>query len=85
MEERKKRVRALIKKLKTLFPKAEMMLNYSNNWELVVSVALSAQCTDKMVNKVTEKLFKKYKKLDDYVNADIREFEQDIKSTGFIK
>lgn len=85
MEERKKRVRALIKKLKTLFPKAEMMLNYSNNWELVVSVALSAQCTDKMVNKVTEKLFKKYKKLDDYVNADIREFEQDIKSTGFYK
>jgi len=41
--------------------------------------------TDKMVNKVTEKLFKKYKKLDEYVNADIKEFEQDIKSTGFYK
>lgn len=85
MEEKKKRARALIKKLKSLFPKAEMMLNYSNNWELVVAVVLSAQCTDKMVNKVTEKLFKKYKKLDDYVNADIKEFEQDIKSTGFYK
>jgi len=85
LAERKKRVGRLITKLKKLFPKAEMMLNYSNNWELVVAVALSAQCTDKMVNKVTEKLFKKYKKLDDYVNADIKEFEQDIKSTGFYK
>jgi len=85
LAERKKRARTLVTKLKKLFPKAEMMLNYSNNWELVVAVALSAQCTDKMVNKVTEKLFKKYKKLDDYVNADIREFEQDIKSTGFYK
>tara|TARA_B100000508_G_scaffold60333_1_gene47313 strand:- start:352872 stop:353537 length:666 start_codon:yes stop_codon:yes gene_type:complete len=85
LKERKVRAGKLVKKLKSLFPKAEMMLNYSNNWELVVAVALSAQCTDKMVNKVTEKLFKKYKKLDDYVNADIREFEQDIKSTGFYK
>ena len=84
-KEREVRVRKLLKKLKVLFPKAEMMLNYSTNWELVVAVVLSAQCTDKMVNKVTAKLFKKYKKLDDYVHADIREFEQDIKSTGFYK
>ncbi|XKT75154.1 MAG: endonuclease III [Patescibacteria group bacterium UBA2103] len=85
MEERKVRAKNLIKKLKSIFPEAGMILKYSNNWELVVAVALSAQCTDKMVNKVTEKLFKKYKKLDDYVRADLKEFEQDIKSTGFYK
>ena len=41
---------------------------------------MSAQCTDKKVNEVTEKLFKKYKTLDDYLNADITEFEKDIHS-----
>ncbi|MBL1434287.1 endonuclease III [Candidatus Wolfebacteria bacterium] len=85
LEERKQRAKRLIKKLRTLFPEAEMALKYSSNWELLVAVVLSAQCTDKMVNKVTEKLFKKYKKLDDYVNADIEEFEQDIRSTGFYR
>jgi len=72
-----------VDKLKTLFPHVKIALNYSNNWELLVSVILSAQCTDKTVNKVTEKLFKKYKTLDDYVGADIEEFEQDIRSAGF--
>jgi endonuclease-3 len=62
-----------------------MMLRYSNNWELLVAVELSAQCTDKKVNEVTEKLFKKYKTLGDYVRASPREFERDIYSTGFYK
>ncbi|MCH7604478.1 endonuclease III [Patescibacteria group bacterium] len=84
-KERKKRTARIVKELKKLFPKAKIVLNYSNNWELLVSVILSAQCTDVMVNKVTEKLFKKYRTLDDYVQADSREFEQDIKSTGFYR
>ena len=71
--------------LKKLFPKAGMMLRYDNNWELLVSVVLSAQCTDKKVNEVTEKLFKKYRTLGDYVNADPREFERDVFSTGFYR
>ena len=83
MEERKKRAAAIVAELKKLFPDAKIVLKYSNDWELLVSVVLSAQCTDTMVNKVTDKLFKKYKNLDDYVNADLKEFEQDIKSTGF--
>jgi endonuclease-3 len=62
-----------------------MALRYSNNWEMLVAVILSAQCTDKKVNEVTEKLFKKYKKLDDYVNANPSIFEQDIRQTGFYK
>ena len=79
----KKRVQIVLSELKKLFPHAKMVLNYSNNWELLVSVILSAQCTDKMVNKVTAKLFKKYKTLDDYVRASQIEFENDIHSTGF--
>jgi endonuclease-3 len=85
LEERKRRAAKLVKKLKSIFPEAKMVLNYSNNWELLVAVVLSAQCTDKMVNKVTEKLFKKYKTLEDYIAAKPLEFEQDIKSTGFYK
>ncbi len=83
--ERKARIQKLNTKLKKLFPKVGMALNYGNNWELLVAVVLSAQCTDKKVNEVTEKLFKKYKKLDDYVHADVAEFEQDIRQTGFYK
>ena len=80
---RKENTRLIIRVLKKLFPKVKIALNYSNNWELYVAVVLSAQCTDKKVNEVTAKLFKKYKILDDYVNADIKEFEQDIRPTGF--
>lgn len=83
LEGRQKRGEEVVKILKKLFPKVEMTLNYSNNWELLVAVILSAQCTDKKVNEVTKKLFKKYKKLDDYVEANLKEFEKDIHSTGF--
>jgi len=78
-------VKKIIQKLKELLPDAKIVLKYSNNWELLVAVILSAQCTDKMVNKVTDKLFKKYKTLADYVKADPKEFENDIRSTGFFR
>lgn len=71
--------------LKLTYPKAKISLNYNNNWELLVAVILSAQCTDLMVNKVTSRLFKKYKTLEDYIRANPQEFEKDIKSTGFYK
>lgn len=82
---KKQRVILIISKLKRLFPTAKIMLRYSSPWELLVAVMLSAQCTDKMVNKVTKKLFEKYRTLDDYVNALPKEFEQDIFSTGFYR
>ncbi|MDO8497813.1 MAG: endonuclease III [bacterium] len=85
LDGKKQRAEKIIAKLKELFPDAKIVLNYSNNWELLVAVILSAQCTDKMVNKVTEKLFQKYKMLDEYVKADVQEFEQDIKSSGFYR
>ena len=71
--------------LEKLFPESKIALNFSNTLELLIAVVLSAQCTDKKVNEVTEKLFKKYKTLDDYLNADITEFEKDIHSTGFYR
>ncbi|GDX62241.1 endonuclease III [Candidatus Levyibacteriota bacterium] len=65
------------------FPKT--ILNFSNEWELMVAVMLSAQCTDIMVNNVTSKLFNKYKSINEYADANILEFEQDIRSTGFYR
>ena len=82
---RKTRASRIVKKLKELFPKAKIVLKYSNNWELLVSVILSAQCTDKKVNEVTEKLFKKYPTLAAYIKAKPREFEQDIHACGFFR
>ncbi len=82
---RKQRAATIVAALKKLLPRAKIVLKYGNNWELLVAVVLSAQCTDKKVNEVTEKLFKKYRTLDDYVRANPREFEQDIKSTGFYR
>ena len=63
----------------------DIALNFSNVFELMVATILSAQCTDKRVNIVTSTLFKKYKTIKDYANADLKEFEQDIKSTGFYR
>lgn len=82
---KKGRVIRIIRLLKKLFPDARIALKYSNPWELLVAVVLSAQCTDVMVNKVTEKLFKKYRTIDDYVSAKRSDFEKDIYSTGFYK
>lgn len=85
LEIRKKRAGIIITTLKKLFPQTKSALNYSTPWEFLVAVILSAQCTDARVNIVTARLFKKYKTIEDYAKADITEFEQDIKSTGFYK
>ena len=76
----------MIRALKKIYgDTVQTELHYSNNWELLVAVILSAQCTDKRVNEVTKTLFKKYKTLRDYVRADKKMFEQDIKPTGFYR
>jgi endonuclease-3 len=82
---KKERTNRIIIELTKLFPHAQIMLHYSSPWELLVAVILSAQCTDKMVNRVTEKLFKKYICLEDYINTDLNEFEKDIYMTGFYR
>lgn len=83
VSERKKRAQKLFKKLRQLFPHARIMLHYGNPWELLVAVMLSAQCTDKKVNEVTKKLFKKYKTIHSYASAPLKQFEKDIYQTGF--
>jgi len=84
-QERKTRIAKMLRVLRQMYPDSKTELNYGNNWELLVAVILSAQCTDKRVNEVTETLFEKYRKLDNYIKADLKEFEQDIKSTGFYR
>lgn len=81
----RRRAARIFKVLKKLFPDATIALKYRNNWELLVAVELSAQCTDKKVNEVTPALFKKYRKLDDYARAVPREFERAIRPCGFYR
>lgn len=58
-------------------------LNHETPWQLLIAVILSAQCTDARVNIVTKDLFVKYDTLEKFACADLKELEQDIKSTGF--
>ena len=84
-DQRQHRSNEIIRRLKKKFPRARIVLNFSNHWELLVAVILSAQCTDKKVNEVTLQLFKKYPTLDDYVNADPKKFARAIRPTGFYR
>ena len=80
---KKKRTQKIITRLKKKYPHAKIALTFSNPWELLVAVILSAQCTDKKVNEIMPLLFKKYKTLDDYIRADKKEFEHIIRPSGF--
>lgn len=82
---KKERALKAIEVLKELYPEAICSLNASNPFELLVAVRLSAQCTDARVNIVTPALFEKYKTLDDYCNADVKDIEELIHSCGFYK
>ncbi|MBI1869477.1 endonuclease III [Candidatus Gottesmanbacteria bacterium] len=84
-DDRKKRALEIIAILKKTYPSAKIVLKYKTPWELLVATILSAQCTDKVVNQVSEKLFAKYPTIDDYCKVELREFEEDIKSTGFFR
>jgi endonuclease-3 len=79
----KQRALKVIGLLEEEHPDAKIALKYSNSLELLVATILSAQCTDDRVNLVTKTLFKKYGKAEDYATADLKELEEDIKSTGF--
>jgi endonuclease-3 len=75
----------ILAQLKQLYPSVSPPLTHSNPFELLVAVILSAQCTDTMVNKVTHDLFRKYKTVTDYADANPRQFEKDIRSIGLYK
>lgn len=77
------RIAKVIELLKKEHPNPKTALNYTNPLEILIATMLSAQTTDERVNMITKTLFKKYRKTEDYVNVDIGELEQDIRSTGF--
>lgn len=68
-----------------MYPEAHCELNHTNPFELVIAVALSAQCTDALVNKVTKNLFQKYKTPEDYLSVSLEELENDIRSIGLYR
>jgi endonuclease-3 len=82
---RKRQAREALARLKQAYPGAGIVLRFSNDFELLVSVILSAQATDKKVNEVTARLFSKYRTVEDYASAGQEEFEQDIRETGFFR
>src|SRR6185437_14534027 len=85
LEEKLTRTKKIIAGLQKAYPTAHCELNFSNPLELLIATILSAQCTDKRVNIVTENLFKKYRSAADYANADLTELEQVIKTAGFYR
>ena len=82
---KRKRVSAILKRLRQAYPNIQRALHFSDPWQLLVATILSAQCTDKTVNAVTPALFEKYKTIKDYAEADPKVFSRAIKPTGFYK
>lgn len=81
----KSQIRYCLDTMGEMFPDAHCELNHSNPFELVIAVALSAQCTDALVNRVTEHLFQKYKTPEDYLSVPLEELENDIRSIGLYR
>ncbi len=69
--------------LKKEYPDAKTTLKFSNAWQILVATILSAQCRDERVNKITDKLFKEYPDIEDYVNMKQKQLIKYIKSAGF--
>jgi endonuclease-3 len=85
LEELKTRARKIISRLRKIFPNPKVALEHRDPLQLLVATILSAQCTDERVNQVTPSLFKKYRTARDYAGANVAEFEQEIRSTGFFR
>jgi len=79
------RTQKIISALKQTYPNAHCELNFSNPLQLLVATILSAQCTDKRVNMVTEELFKNFRTAKDFAEAPLAEIEEAVKSTGFFR
>jgi endonuclease-3 len=77
------RVRDIFPILKRTYPEAKIALKFTNPLELLIATILSAQCTDVRVNMVTKEVFTKYRSAGDWAEADLKDIESDIRSTGF--
>jgi endonuclease-3 len=80
---KRERIVPVIERLAAEYPDATIALRFRNDLELLVSVMLSAQTTDVNVNRVTERLFEKYRRPEDYLAVSVEELENDIRPTGF--
>jgi endonuclease-3 len=83
--QRRARAAKMVAFLKKHYPKPKSELKYKTQFQFVVAVMLSAQCTDKVVNRVTEPLFKKYKTPHDFAHANITTFTKEISSITFFR
>jgi endonuclease-3 len=79
------RISKILSILHQTYPDAATALHYENPFQLMVATILAAQCTDQRVNKVTARLFKKYRNVEDFARADIKELEEDIKECGLFR
>lgn len=79
------RVKKIFPILKKAYPGTTVALHFGDPLELLIATILSAQCTDARVNIVTKDLFKKYTSVESWARADLKEIEQDIRSTGFFR
>jgi endonuclease-3 len=84
-EERVARAQEIIAYLKKTYPVPKTELNYDTPFQMVAAVMLSAQCTDKKVNAVTERLWKKYKTVDDFADANLETITSELSSITFYK
>lgn len=80
---KKERIQALIEYFSEHFPEAETELHYSNPFELLIAVVLSAQCTDKRINQVTPKLFARYPSPKDLAESSVEEIFSYIRSVSY--
>ena len=79
------RVQKIISLLQKTYPDVRCELDFANPLELLIATILSARCTDKQVNKVTQNLFKKYHSASDYAQISLAELEEDLKSLGLFR
>jgi endonuclease-3 len=82
---KRKRIVPIVSRLAEEHPDATIALRFGSDVELLFSVILSAQTTDVNVNRVTERLFRKYRRLEDYLAVPVDELERDIYETGFFR
>lgn len=81
----KERLSRILSILEELYPDATTALNYKTPFQLLIATILAAQCTDKRVNQVTAKLFKKYQGPEDFARANLEELQEDIKECGLFR
>ena len=84
-QETKDRARAIYRILSKTYPEVRCELDFANPLQLLVATVLSAQCTDKRVNQVTPALFRKYRSVKAFAQADLHDLEELVHSTGFFR